>query len=159
VEEARAIERARRDIARGELWRARDRLGSYVAQHPSDQVALDLLGDVLWRMGDAPMAGRCWYLTERDDDRARQARAAFERRFPIPERRRALRAGEPFERYPTAARERLDALPRSEAADEEHAAGSAFGTSLFVLVVLVLTVGVWLLGAATAVVLLVRAVT
>jgi hypothetical protein len=158
VEEPRAIERARRDIEAGELWRARDRLHSYVAQDPWHQGALDLLGEVFWRMGDAPLAGRSWYLTERDDGPAREARVAFERRFPLAGRRAMLRAREPYDRYPSAVQARLASLGRPPPPEEEEGA-SSLGATLAVLAALLLTVGVWLLGAVTAIVLALRALT
>jgi len=157
AEEPRAIERARRDIEAGELWRARDRLHSYVAQDPWHQGALELLGEVYWRMGDAPLAGRSWYLTERDDRPARQAREAFERRFPLPERGVMLRAREPYERYPNAVLTRLAPLRRPVPPREEGE--SSLGTSLVLIAVLLLTVGVWLFGAVAAIVLALRALT
>jgi hypothetical protein len=71
----------REDIGRGRLWKARDRLQGHFVETPADQVVLDLLGSVLYAMGDLPQAGRYWWLTERDDEAARAARAAFHERF------------------------------------------------------------------------------
>lgn len=71
----------REDIGRGRLWKARDRLHGHFAETPADQVVLDLLGSVLFAMGDLPQAGRCWWLTERDDEAAHAARAAFHERY------------------------------------------------------------------------------
>jgi hypothetical protein len=61
----RVLERAREDIADGRLWKARDRLTGALRASPSHQELLDLLGEVHYRMGDLPEAGRYWLLTER----------------------------------------------------------------------------------------------
>lgn len=75
------IERARRDLAEGRPWKARDRLGSYLGAHPADQQALDLLGEVRWTMRDLPAAGAAWFLTERDDERAQEAIGVMRREY------------------------------------------------------------------------------
>lgn len=107
----RTLERCREEIARGDLWKARDRLqGLFVTCYFDAEVA-DLLADVHWRMGDLPQAGKFWMLVERDDERARAARAAFEARFPDPVGRAnqlpiRRRGGE----FPPAVRARLATL-------------------------------------------------
>lgn len=108
---ARTLERCREEIARGELWKARDRLqGLYVTCYFDAEVA-DLLADVYWRMGDLPQAGKFWMLTDRDDERARAARAAFESRFPDPVgRANQLPIRKGHEPFPAAARARIEAL-------------------------------------------------
>jgi len=58
--EVGAVERARRDIADGRPWKARERLRSYLAAQPTDPAALDLLGEVNHAMGDLPAAGAAW---------------------------------------------------------------------------------------------------
>ncbi|MEX0699427.1 MAG: DUF6584 family protein [Acidimicrobiia bacterium] len=80
----KALERALVDIEQGRLWMARDRLGSYLKGDPVHPAVRDLYGEVLYRMGDWPMAGRAWYLTDRDDEAARASIAAFESKFPNP---------------------------------------------------------------------------
>lgn len=71
------IERARRDLAEGRPWKARQRIGSYLGAHPADQEALDLLGEICAAMNDLPAAGAAWFLTARDDERAREAVAVL----------------------------------------------------------------------------------
>lgn len=73
-----AIERARRDLADDRPWKARERLRSYLTAHPADQPARDLLGEVEWAMRNVPAAGAAWFLTERDDARAREAIAVLQ---------------------------------------------------------------------------------
>jgi hypothetical protein len=70
-----ALDRARRDIEEGRLWKARDRLIGRLRALPTDRPTLDMLGDVYWRMGDLPKAGAVWALTDRSDP---EARAAFD---------------------------------------------------------------------------------
>jgi hypothetical protein len=107
----RGIDRARDDLAAGELWRARDRLRGVLQNDPANQEALDLVGEVYWQMGDRPQAGRFWALTERSDERAAQARAAFEAALPnLRDRLRAVPARQPVDAYPAAAREWLAQL-------------------------------------------------
>lgn len=84
----KALERALVDIEQGRLWMARDRLASYLTSDPLQPAVRDLYGEVLFRMGDLPMAGRAWYLTDRGDEAARASIAAFESKFKNP----ALRA-------------------------------------------------------------------
>jgi hypothetical protein len=50
-------------------------------EHSTDQALLDRLGDVYYKMGDLPQAGRFWWLTPRDDEAASKARDAFYERF------------------------------------------------------------------------------
>ncbi len=80
----KAFEHALVDIEQGQLWKARDRLGSYLKSNPLHQAVRELYGDVLFRMGDLPMAGRAWYVTDRDDEAARASIAAFESKFRNP---------------------------------------------------------------------------
>lgn len=107
----RTLERCREEIARGELWKARDRLhGLFVTCYFDPEVA-DLLADVYWRMGDFPQAGKYWMLLERDDERARAAREAFAARFPDPVARvnqLPIRRRGPA--FPPAVRARIEAL-------------------------------------------------
>jgi hypothetical protein len=106
------LARIREDIDAGRLWKARDRLQGHLNDAPADQVILDLLGQVWFAMGDLPQAGRHWWLTERDDEPARLARAAFTERFgdqPVGILR-ALPRPAPPDRYPASVAARLDAL-------------------------------------------------
>lgn len=74
------MERIRAEIDSGTLWKARDRLQGLVRVRPGDQEVLSLLGEVHFRMGDLPSAGRCWFLTERTGPEVDQALAAMEAR-------------------------------------------------------------------------------
>lgn len=94
------LDRARADIDAGRLWKARDRLRGVVGSLPADQEALRLLGEVHLRMGDDPEAGRWLFLTERDDDAARAAVAAFTDRFAFDQLLRQVPAYAPIEDYP-----------------------------------------------------------
>lgn len=107
----RTLEKCREEIARGELWKARDRLQGLFVTCYFDPAVADLLADVYHRMGDLPQAGRFWMLVDRDDDRARAARAAFEARFPDPvERVNQLPLRRGFRRFPPAVLARIEAL-------------------------------------------------
>ena len=59
-----AVERARADLAAGREWKARDRLVGHLADH-HDLEALELLGEVHFRMRDLPSAGAAWFGTSR----------------------------------------------------------------------------------------------
>ncbi|RKT78191.1 hypothetical protein DFJ68_1631 [Terracoccus luteus] len=73
------LARARHDLASGRAWKARDRLHGLLCVRQDDEV-LDLLATVLHGMGDLPAAGALWFVTGRDDDRARHSLAAWEER-------------------------------------------------------------------------------
>ena len=75
------MERVRTDIKEGRLWKARDRLHGLLQADPSNQEILGQLGEVCFRMGDLPQAGRYWYLTERSGEDVDLAALAFEERF------------------------------------------------------------------------------
>lgn len=109
----RIIERCRRDLAKGEPWRARDRLYGALREYPTDERILDLLGQVLQQMGDLPAAGAAWFLSNRadDDPTTAAAGAALRARFRGPigiGRSLPLRAR--LEDYPPPARQRLEQL-------------------------------------------------
>jgi hypothetical protein len=113
----KSLERAREDLGHGRPWRAGDRLESYVSQQPVDRDALELLGDVLFEMGDLPRAARYWLLTERDDARFRDACGALREVFPRPDHLlAALPIRRPLSDYPDAARVRIERLVRDAAA-------------------------------------------
>ena len=108
----RALARAEADVAAGNLWKARDRLDGLLAQRPADQEVLGLLGDVSFRMGDLPAAGRYWFLTERSGADVEQAVAAmYERhgRGPLP-LLNVLPVKPPLDAYPPLVHERLRRL-------------------------------------------------
>ena len=74
------LTRVNQEILNGRLWKARDRLFGLFSSYPTSQEIIELIGDVFYKMGDLPAAGRFWYLTERDDDLFREAVQAFEER-------------------------------------------------------------------------------
>ncbi len=59
-----AVARARADLEAGREWKARDRLSGLLADR-YDAEALDLLGEVSYRMRDLPAAGAAWFGTPR----------------------------------------------------------------------------------------------
>ena len=92
------------------------RLESFVSQHPDHQQALELLGEVLYAMGDLPRAGRYWFMTARDDADATRALGALRTRYPRPEQLlAALRVREEPDGYPPIAVDRFHSL-RAQAA-------------------------------------------
>jgi hypothetical protein len=100
----------RDEVARGRLWKARDRLRGHLRDDPANQDVLDMLGAVHFAMGDLPEAGRHWWLTDRDDESARSARVAFEERFGTDAEAvlRALPRPARPDRYPPPVRARLE---------------------------------------------------
>jgi hypothetical protein len=121
----RVVERAQAELARGEPWRARRRLASYVASGPYLPEALALLGRVCHQMGDWPEAGRAWLLSDAEGEEVERAVALFvslhgeEPRRLVAQLPRRTRLASP-EAYPPAARRRIDALGL-EAALTQHA--------------------------------------
>jgi hypothetical protein len=113
----------RDDIRAGRLWKARDRLQGHLRDRPADQDVLGLLGDVWFAMGDLPQAGRHWWLTERSDEQATAARAAFYERFGTQPRGvlRALPRPARPEHYPSSVAERL-----TEVAAAANSAGTTW---------------------------------
>lgn len=107
------------EVANGRLWKARDRLQGHMVAFPTDQRLLDRLGEIHFRMGDLPQAGRYWWLTERDDEPARQARDAFYERFgtKAPSVLSELPRPARPEFYPPAVKARLEEL--AEAARDQ----------------------------------------
>jgi hypothetical protein len=108
---ASVIARARDDVRQGRPWMARDRLESYVATGSTDTEALELLGEVLFQMGDLPRAARYWMLTPRSDDEFDQARAALRERFPRARLRLDyLLLRGPIDSHPEVVQRRIEAL-------------------------------------------------
>lgn len=66
-----------KEIEKGRLWKARDRLLGLFSTYPTSTDVLELLGEVFYKMGDMPQAGRYWYLTECSDEMAVVALRAF----------------------------------------------------------------------------------
>jgi hypothetical protein len=111
--------RVKEDLDRGRLWKARDRLQGRLVEEPANQEVLGLLGEVCFAMSDLPQAGRYWWLTDRSDDRARDARKAFTERFgeTAIEILRALPRPTDPDRYPEAVRPRLEKVIDAARAD------------------------------------------
>ncbi|WP_322754838.1 DUF6584 family protein [Frankia sp. Cas3] len=169
---ARVVAAARAEVAAGRLPFARDRLAGLLAQHPADPEALDLLGAVCRELGDEVAAGRWWFLSARDDPEADAARAAFLAAQAEPwKAANALRVRAPAEAFPAEVQVRL-----ADLVSEVAAAGGSWvpgqrapltpstatqtwsWTDSFVMGgILLSTVGVWLVGVITLVVLVVSA--
>lgn len=75
-----SIARAHADVEAGRQWKARDRLTGLLA-HRQDLEVLDLLATVHHEMHDLPAAGALWFITGRDDDKARNSIAAWHERY------------------------------------------------------------------------------
>lgn len=165
-----AVSKARQDREAGRLWKARDRLGSLLRLDPADQETLVLLGEVHFEMGDLPNAGRYWFLTEREGPEADAALAALHERYPFPDLLSQIPARARSEQYPATVQTRLRELheraaqsgikwdprgrvkfPYSPHSDSRTAkVRDAIVVALFV----VLGPGVWLLGIAAAIALM-----
>lgn len=107
------VDRAQEDIARGEPWLARNRLGAHLEQEPSSQAALDMLAYAHLAMDDLPAAGAAWFLTDRSDDdpHIRPALDALAQAYPDPLMlAHVLPIHGPSAAYPPAARGRLAVL-------------------------------------------------
>jgi hypothetical protein len=74
-----SIARARTDLDAGRQWKARDRLTGLLV-HRQDLEVLDLLATVHYEMQDLPAAGALWFVTGRDDEKARNSIAAWRER-------------------------------------------------------------------------------
>lgn len=116
---AGVIERARRDLADHQLWRARRRLEGFVGSQGYHRDVMELLGDVCDQMGDLPAAGRFWFFCETRDDDQRRAIEQFVRDAggdplvifsQLPRRLRDTR----LERFPPDVQKRLRALLASQ---------------------------------------------
>jgi hypothetical protein len=104
------VVRAHEELDQGRLWKARDRLHGVLQAAPADQETLVLLGEIYFRMGDLPNAGRYWFLTEREGADVDEAFAALHERYPFPELLRWVPARAPIDEYPAPARARLAEL-------------------------------------------------
>ncbi len=171
----RALLRAHADIDRNRLWKARDRIEGWLATHPADQDALDLLGEVFYKMGDLPRAGACWYLTERqgsDVDAALDALDERHGRSPL-SLLTALRVRARSEHFPPRVRDRLARLAGPAAAagyrssyppvtklrqfdewpppEPPRSVRTRIMEPVQLSLIVLLTVGVWLVGAVSLV--------
>lgn len=109
------IERARSDIEEGMLWRARNRLEGFVGSQGYHREVVELLGEVCYRMGDYPAAGRFWFFTQADSDAKHLAIETFVRQHGgrpeqmLSQLPKNLRDCRPT-RFPFEARQRLEKL-------------------------------------------------
>lgn len=107
-------ERVAADLKSGRPWKARDRLIGVLRADPKNQWALDQLGDIYFRMGDLPQAGRAWYLTTKTGPEWEAAEAAFYEQYGKKPANvvAALNVRAAIDRYPPAVQERLRTLQR-----------------------------------------------
>ena len=75
----RTLERVARDLAAGDLGKARDRLHGLIAARPADLDLRRRLGSVYWELRHPSMAGRYWFLEEDKSPEMAAAVRAFER--------------------------------------------------------------------------------
>lgn len=75
-----AIERADRDLERGDYGMARERLASYLNSKGYDPAMLERLGQLCYEMRDLAQAGRYWLASSAEGEHVEQAVAAFVRR-------------------------------------------------------------------------------
>ncbi|HEU4481005.1 MAG TPA: DUF6584 family protein [Actinomycetota bacterium] len=170
-----AIRKAKVEIAEGRLWKARDRLSGSLAHRPADQTLLELLGEVYFRMGDYPAAGRFWFLTARKGPEVDVAMAALEERYPNRQSLGlAIPVRAPIEAFPEEVQTRLvkDRLshylnpqarmqypkghkgPWLRMGSQDPLAASRagrFGNALGTALLRVIGVGCWLVGAYTVI--------
>ena len=156
------LDRAGADLAGGRRWKARERLEGALANDPTNQAVLDLLGEICFAMGDLPAAGGYWFLTERSGTDVDAALGAMNERFPTPSALfTALPVKAALDAYPASVRARLERLvdddvarwmwskklrgmsrkARADVRAEDTSGGVIVGT------IAVAFVGVWLLGA------------
>ncbi len=161
---ARALERARKDIDAGKLWKARDRYNGLLRTYPSNQAVLDALGEVNYRMGDTPAAGRYWFLTERDDEAATRAIDAMYERYgrTAIAFTDALPVRDSIGSFPPRVQERLRALQaaarkegftwepkRRDSGRQPQPMIGPFREALTIIAVVLLTLGIWIVGLVT----------
>ena len=73
------LERIDKDLANGDLGKARDRLHGLLASHPGNLLLRRKLGDVYAKLQFPSMAGRYWYLEEEKSPEMVAACAVFEK--------------------------------------------------------------------------------
>ncbi|WP_130494763.1 DUF6584 family protein [Motilibacter rhizosphaerae] len=107
------VEAALADVAAGRPWAARDRLRSALVRDRTNPRLHDLLGEVLFAMGDLPAAGLAWFLSSREnaDPSAVVAFEAMRGYYRKPQHlARSLRLRVDPSSYSAAARRRIEAL-------------------------------------------------
>jgi len=68
-----------KEIAAGDLGKARDRLQGLLRTYPNNLKIRYKLGEIFWRLQYPAMAGRYWYLEEPASAEMQSAREAFEK--------------------------------------------------------------------------------
>lgn len=107
------FDKVNEEINNGRLWKARDRLLGLFSTYPTSQEVLELLGEVFYKMGDLPEAGRYWFLTElKDDPNVVESINAFKERSGYNSyiMLKQLPARLPYSRYGPTAFSRVTAL-------------------------------------------------
>lgn len=69
--------RVERDIERGDLGKARDRLEGLLAAYPDELQIRARLGEIYWRLQYPERAGRHWYLLPSDNSEMDAAKQVF----------------------------------------------------------------------------------
>lgn len=109
-----ALARATEDEARGDLGRARERLGSYLCARGYDAAVLARLGHLCLRMGDLREAGRYFLTSDAEGAEVEAAVDAFvAQHHGRPEQllsQLPAYCRRPLEGYPATARGRLERL-------------------------------------------------
>jgi hypothetical protein len=166
-----AFDRAQEDLAAGRAWKARVRLEGALAADPADQRVLELLAEVCFQMQDLPAAGKYWFLTGAIGEDVEAAIKAFDERYPTPRAKLlALPLSAPAEQFPRAARARLGHLLADGDAKDlwsrkkgyldprfDFESGVNRRARLIAAAIAIGALLVFLVGAVTVVVLLLRA--
>lgn len=109
-----ALDRATEDEARGDLGRARERLGSYLCVRGYDAAVLARLGHLCLKMGDLREAGRYFLTSDAEGTDVEAAIEAFVAQHHAHPRQLWIQlpafARQEVERYPPQAGERLERL-------------------------------------------------
>lgn len=101
--------RVKEDLRNGRLWKARDRLQGARRVDPANQWLLETLGEIYYKMGDLPAAGRVWFLTTRTGSEWEAAEAGFYDRYGRKPSSvvAALEVRAAMDRFPPSVQERL----------------------------------------------------
>ena len=75
------LARAAKDVERGELGRARDRLQGLLAAYPEELEIRRRLGEIYWSLQYPERAGCYWYLLPSDRPEMETAKRAFARQY------------------------------------------------------------------------------
>jgi hypothetical protein len=166
-----AIERIRADLDAGRLWKARDRVTGLFSADPTAQAVLTVAGEVYYRMGDLPRAAAFWMLTEHSGPEVETAMVAMRDRYPrVSDLAAALPIRDSIEAFPAGVQERLrevqKAVKEQSGYDWEPARRprrqfdrpkqNRIVAVLNGALLVALLGGIWMVGVATLVFLMVR---